>query len=331
LYENAMGGSFPRREDHDFIKAKVEYTFYDPATATKELDYVDKLIVANTHDMILCFSSLGKVYWLKVYQLPVASRAARGKPFVNLLPLEAGEKINALLPVHEFVENRYIFMATSAGTVKKTPLNEFEKPRANGKIAIELRTDDTLVGVAITDGEQNVMLFSSDGKAICFNESDVRSTGRTASGVRGMRLRAAQSIISLIIASEGTVLNITENGFGKRTLVEKFNCQTRGGQGVITMQTSERNGRVVGALLVNDQDEIMIITDGGTLVRTRVAEISVVGRNTQGVMVIRLDKKEKVIGVDRIEGLAVDDDDTIADDTINKEVSNNDQPTSLGE
>jgi DNA gyrase subunit A len=222
-------------------------------------------------------------------------------------------------------------MATSAGTVKKTPLNEFEKPRANGKIAIELRTDDTLVGVAITDGEQNVMLFSSDGKAICFNESDVRSTGRTASGVRGMRLRAAQSIISLIIASEGTVLNITENGFGKRTLVEKFNCQTRGGQGVITMQTSERNGRVVGALLVNDQDEIMIITDGGTLVRTRVAEISVVGRNTQGVMVIRLDKKEKVIGVDRIEGLAVDDDDTIADDTINKEVSNNDQPTSLGE
>jgi len=306
------------------------------ATATKELDYVDKLIVANTHDTVLCFSSLGKVYWLKVYQLPVASRAARGKPFVNLLPLETGEKINALLPVHEFVENRYIFMATSAGTVKKTPLNEFEKPRANGKIAIELRTDDTLVGVAITDGEQNVMLFSSDGKAICFNESDVRSTGRTASGVRGMRLRAEQSIISLIIASEGTVLNITENGFGKRTLVEKFNCQTRCGQGVITMQTSERNGRVVGALLVNDHDEIMIITDGGTLVRTRVAEISVVGRNTQGVMVIRLDKKEKVIGVDRIEGLAVDDDDTlvedtIADDTTNEELSNNDQPASLGE
>ncbi|MDP2902750.1 MAG: DNA gyrase subunit A [Methylovulum sp.] len=286
------------------------------ATATKELDYVDKLIVANTHDTILCFSSLGKVYLLKVYQLPVASRAARGKPFVNLLPLEQGEKINALLPVQEFTDNKFIFMATSAGTVKKTPLNEFERQRTTGKMAIELREDDTLVGVAITDGQQKVMLFSSDGKTICFNEADVRSMGRTASGVRGMRLQKDQKVISLIIASEGTVLNITENGYGKRTLVEKFNCQTRGGQGAIAMQTSERNGKVVGALLVNDNDELMIITDGGTLVRTRVAEISVVGRNTQGVTVIRLDKKEKVIGVDRIEGLADDDDGGNEDDDV---------------
>jgi len=289
------------------------------ATAMKETDYIDKLIVANTHDTILCFSSLGKVYWLKVYQLPVTSRAARGKPFVNLLPLDDGEKINALLPVQEFTENKFIFMATSTGTVKKTPLSEFERQRSNGKIAIELREDDSLVGVAITDGQQNVMLFSSDGKTICFNETDVRSMGRTAAGVRGMRLQAGQRIISLIIASEGTVLNITENGYGKRTLVEKFNCQSRGGLGVIAMQTSDRNGNVVGALLVNDSDELMIITDGGTLVRTRVAEISVVGRNTQGVTIIRLDKGEKVIGVDRIAGLAGDDEGIIDDDELTGE------------
>jgi len=278
------------------------------ATATKELDYVDKLIVANTHDTILCFSSRGKVYWLKVYQLPVASRAARGKPFVNLLPLEQGEKINAILPIREFTENKFIFMATSAGTVKKTPLTEFERQRATGKIAIDLREDDTLVGVAVTDGQQNVLLFGSTGKAVCFNEADVRSMGRTASGVRGMRLHPGQKIISLIIASEGTVLNITENGYGKRTKLEEFTCHKRGGQGLIAIQTSERNGAVVGAVLVNDNDEIMLITDGGTLVRTRVDEISVVGRNTQGVTIIRLGKNEKVIGVDRIEGLAGIDD-----------------------
>ncbi len=279
------------------------------ATATKELDYVDKLIVANTHDTILCFSSRGKVYWMKVYQLPVASRAARGKPFVNLLPLEQGEKINAILPIREFTENKFIFMATSAGTVKKTPLTEFERQRTTGKIAIDLRDDDTLVGVAVTDGQQNVLLFGSTGKAVCFNETDVRSMGRTASGVRGMRLQSGQRIISLIIATEGTVLNITENGYGKRTKLEEFTCHKRGGQGLIAIQTSERNGSVVGAVLVNDNDEIMLITDGGTLVRTRVDGISVVGRNTQGVTIIRLGKNEKVIGVDRIEGLAGIDDD----------------------
>jgi DNA gyrase subunit A len=278
------------------------------ATATKELDFVDKLIVANTHDTILCFSSLGKVYWLKVYQLPVASRAARGKPFVNLLPLEEGEKINAILPVQEFTENKFVFMATSAGTVKKTPLTEFERQRSNGKIAIDLRDGDTLVGVAITDGQQNVLLFNSTGKAACFNEADVRSMSRTSIGVRGMRLKEGQKIISLIIASEGTVLNVTENGYGKRTKLEEFTCHKRGGQGLIAIQTSARNGAVIGAVLVNDNDEIMLITDGGTLVRTRVDGISVVGRNTQGVTIIKLDKKEKVIGVDRIEGLAGVDD-----------------------
>ena len=278
------------------------------ATATKELDYVDKLIVANTHDTILCFSSRGKVYWMKVYQLPVASRAARGKPFVNLLPLEQGEKINAILPIREFTENKFIFMATSAGTVKKTPLTEFERQRTTGKIAIDLRDDDTLVGVAVTDGQQNVLLFGSTGKAVCFNEADVRSMGRTATGVRGMRLQPGQRIISLIIAAEGTVLNITENGYGKRTKLEEFTCHKRGGQGLIAIQTSERNGAVIGAVLVNDNDEIMLITDGGTLVRTRVDEISVVGRNTQGVTIIRLGKNEKVIGVDKIEGLAGIDD-----------------------
>ena len=279
------------------------------ATATKELDFVDKLIVANTHDTILCFSSLGKVYWLKVYNLPVASRASRGKPFVNLLPLEPGESINAMLPVREFSGDKFVFMATSAGTVKKTPLNEFERQRTNGKIAIDLKEGDSLVGVAVTDGQQNILLFSSGGKAVCFNEEDVRSMGRTAAGVRGMRLPKGQKVISLIVASEGTVLNITENGFGKRTHLQEFPRHNRGGQGVIAMQTSERNGSVVGAVLVSDHDEIMLITNGGTLVRTRVGEISIVGRNTQGVTVIRLDKNEKVVGVDRIEGLAEEDTD----------------------
>jgi DNA gyrase subunit A len=297
------------------------------ATATKQEDYVDKLIVANTHDTILCFSSLGKVYWLKVYQLPVASRASRGKPFVNLLSLDDGEKINAILPVKEFSENKFIFMATSAGTVKKTPLNEFERQRANGKIAIDLREDDTLVGVAVTDGQQNILLFASSGKANCFNEADVRSMGRTASGVRGMRLQENQKVISLITSSEGTVLNITENGFGKRTRLEEFTRHKRGGQGMIAIQTSDRNGALVGAVLVNEHDEIMLITNGGVLVRTPVDGISVVGRNTQGVRIIRLDKGEKVIGVDRIEGLAGEetDEETEVDENFPDQEDQEDQ------
>lgn len=284
------------------------------ATATKEQDFIDKLIVANTHDIILCFSSFGKVYWLKVYQLPIASRASRGKPFVNLLPLDEGESINAILPIREFSGSKYIFMATSGGTVKKTPLQEFERQRANGKIAIDLKDNDRLVGVAVTDGHRNVLLFTSSGKAVCFNEEDVRSMGRTASGVRGIRLQDGQKVISLIIATEGTVLNITENGFGKRTRLEEFTCHKRGGQGLIAIQTSARNGAVVGAVLVNDHDEIMLITDAGTLVRTPVDGIPVVGRNTQGVTVIRLDKKEKVVGVDRIEGMVGDENGSEPDD-----------------
>jgi DNA gyrase subunit A len=277
------------------------------ATQTKEEDFVDQLVIASTHDTILCFSSRGKVYAMKVYQLPIGSRAARGKPFVNLFPLEEGEKINAFLPTRDYDENKFIFMATSAGTVKKTPLPEFASIRVSGKIAIDLREDDTLIGVAITDGEQNVMLFSSNGKAIRFNEADVRSMGRTATGVRGLRLTEGEKVISLIVASEGAVLTVSENGYGKRTEVEKFRHQGRGGSGTIAMQTSERNGNVVGALLVSDTDELMIITDGGTLVRTRVAEISVVGRNAQGVRVIRLDVGEKVVGVDRIAGLETEE------------------------
>jgi DNA gyrase subunit A len=280
------------------------------ATATKEEDFVDKLIVANTHDTLLCFSSAGKVYWLKVYQLPVASRSARGKPFVNLLPLDKDEKVNAMLTVREYSENQFVFMATAAGTVKKTPLKEFERQRSNGKIAVDLRENDTLVGVAITDGQQNILLFSSSGKAVCFNETDVRSMGRQATGVRGIRLQPNQRVISLIISSEGTVLNVTENGFGKRTRLEEFTRHKRGGQGLIAIQTSERNGAVVGAALVSEHDEIMLITDGGVLVRTKVDEISVVGRNTQGVRVIRLGKKEKLVGIDRIEGFLEDEDET---------------------
>ena len=283
------------------------------ATATKEEDYVEKLIIANTHDTILCFSSLGKVYWLKVYQLPVASRAARGKPFVNLLPLEPGERINAMLPVREYSDNQYVFMATEAGTVKKTPLKEFQRQRSNGKIAIDLKSNDRLVGVAITDGRQRVLLFSSSGKAVCFPESDVRSMGRTAAGVRGIRLQEEQRVISLIISTEGNVLIITENGYGKRTRLEEFPVHKRGGQGVIAIQTSKRNGNVVGAVLVSDSDEIMLITDGGTLVRTRVDEISVLGRNTQGVTIIKLGKNERVVGVDRIEML-FDDEQESSDD-----------------
>jgi DNA gyrase subunit A len=270
------------------------------AATTKEEDFIEKLIVANTHDTILCFSSLGKVYWLKVYELPVASRVSRGKPFVNLLPLEEGEKINAILPVREFDEGHFVFMATAAGIVKKVALSEFERPRPSGKFAIDLRQDDRLVNVAITDGKQHVMLFSNAGKAVCFEEDDVRAMGRGAAGVRGMTLGDDQKVIALIIGTEGSVLNITENGYGKRTDIADFPLHRRGGQGVIAIQTSERNGAVVSAVLVQESDEIMLITDGGTLVRTRVGEMREMGRNTQGVTVIRLNPGEKVVGVDRI-------------------------------
>jgi DNA gyrase subunit A len=282
------------------------------ATRVKEEDFIDKLFVASTHDTILCFSSRGKAYWLKVYQLPQAGRTARGKPIVNLLPLEEGERINAVLPVREFPEDRFVFMATAQGTVKKTPLADFSRPRASGIIAVDLRADDYLIDVAVTDGSRDVMLFSNTGKAIRFKEDDVRPMGRTACGVRGIRLTHGQRVIALIIVNQGSVLTATENGYGKRTLVDDYPGHGRGGQGVISIQSSERNGAVVGAVLVQDEDEIMLISNAGTLVRTRVNEISILGRNTQGVRLINLHKDEKLVGVERIVDVQ-DDDEALAD------------------
>ncbi|MEJ1384407.1 MAG: DNA gyrase subunit A [Candidatus Sedimenticola sp. (ex Thyasira tokunagai)] len=284
------------------------------ATATKDEDFVDQLFVASTHDTILCFSSRGRVYWLKVYQLPQAGRNARGKPIINLLPLEEGERINAVLPIREYTEDKYIFMATSSGTVKKTPLVAFSRQRASGIIAVDLRDDDQLVGVAITDGNQDIMLFTSAGKAVRFEESKVRAMGRTACGVRGVRLDEGQKVISLIITKpDHTVLTVSENGFGKRTPVDQFPVRGRGGKGIISLKRSERNGAQIGAVLVADDDEVMLITDGGTLVRTRVSDVSVMGRDTQGVMMIRLTKKEKLIGIAQVESLDEEEDQSSED------------------
>jgi DNA gyrase subunit A len=273
------------------------------ATSFKDEDFIDRLVVCSTHDTILCFSSRGKAYWLKVYELPQGSRAARGKPIVNLLPLEEGERINAILPVREYQEDLHVFMATSSGTVKKTPLVDFSRPRSNGIIAVDLREGDQLVDVAVTDGTRDVMLLTSAGKAIRFSEEDVRAMGRTACGVRGVRMAEGQRVISLIIVDEGTVLVATENGYGKRTPPGDFPAHKRGGQGVIAIQTGGRNGAVVGATLVADGDEVMLITDGGTLVRTPVDDISVLGRNTQGVRLIRLSDEEHLVELARVAGL----------------------------
>ena len=271
------------------------------ATSMKEEDFIDQLFVANTHDTILCFSSRGKMYWLRVYNLPQASRTARGKPIVNLLPLEENERISAVLPLKDFQQSGYVLMATASGVVKKTPLKDFSRPRAAGIIAIDLVNDDRLVGVAITDGERDVMLASSGGKMIRFNEREVRPMGRNARGVIGMRIPADQRIISLIITGAGRVLTATENGFGKCTHISEYRPQGRGGQGIISIQTSKRNGQVIGALLVEGGDEMMLITSGGKLVRTRVNEVSVLGRNTQGVKLIRLREGERLVGVERVE------------------------------
>jgi DNA gyrase subunit A len=285
------------------------------ATDIREEDFIDKLFIASTHDTILCFSSRGKVYWLKVYELPQAGRGARGKPIVNLLPLEAGERINAVLPIREFSEDHYIFMATAQGTVKKTSLSEFSRPRASGIIALGLNEDDYLVNVAITDGSRDIMLFTDAGKVIRFAEKDVRPMGRTACGVRGIRLGSGQLVISMIIASDSPVLTATANGYGKRTLADDYPVYGRGGQGVIAIQVNERNGAVVGAVPADDADEVMLISNGGTLVRTRVNEISVMGRNTQGVRLISLTDGETLVGIERViddsddseESSAVDD------------------------
>jgi DNA gyrase subunit A len=273
------------------------------ATTVKDEDFIDKLFVANTHDTLLCFSSTGKLFWLKVYQLPQASRGSRGKPIVNLLPLQEGERINAVLPIHEFEENKFVFMVTANGTVKKTSLEAFSRPRQAGIIAIELDQGDRLVGVDITDGSKHIILCSSGGKAIRFDENDVRPMGRNAAGVRGIRLPEGDSeeVISLIILdAEGTVLTASQNGYGKRTPIDDFPVHGRGGQGVIALQISERNGRMVGALLVRPDDEIMLISSGGTLVRTPVNDVSEQGRNTQGVRLIRLDEGERLVGLERL-------------------------------
>ncbi|MBS0366786.1 MAG: DNA gyrase subunit A [Proteobacteria bacterium] len=273
------------------------------ATAVKDEDFVEKLFVAHTHDTVLCFSNRGKVYWLKVYQLPQAGRGARGKPMVNLLPLGEGEKINALLPVKQFDEQHFVFMATRAGTVKKTPLAAFSRPRASGIIAVDLADNDQLVGVALTDGEREVILVGSGGKAIRFHEDEVRHMGREATGVRGIRLGDDQALIALIVVGEGLVLTASEAGYGKLTPLADFPAHGRGGQGVIALQTTERNGATVAALQVTAGQEIMLISSSGTLVRTAVDGISVQGRNTQGVRLIRLDEGERLVGIERIEAL----------------------------
>jgi DNA gyrase subunit A len=298
------------------------------ATKMKEEDFIERLLIANTHDTILCFSDRGKLYWLKVFQLPLASRTARGRPIVNILPLETGERITAILPVREYEEDKFIIMATASGTVKKTALTAYKNQRANGIIALNLRDDDTLIGVAITDGYNDVMLFSDAGKVVRFNEKlrdsetgeikldeetgeerwALKPIGRTGTGVRGIKLEGDQKVVSLIVPkNDGPILTITENGFGKRTALSEYPAKSRATKGVVSIKVSDRNGPVVGAVQVEDLDEIMLITDNGTLVRTRVKEVSVIGRNTQGVRIIRTVEDEHVVALQRIDEIEEED------------------------
>ena len=293
-------GGYAKAQPVDVYQAQRRGGVGRSAAKVKDEDFIDKLFIANTHDTLLCFSSRGKMYWLKVYQVPQASRGARGKPIVNLLPLEDDERINAVLPIREFAEDSFVLMATSGGTVKKTSLSQFSRPRASGIIAIDLR-GDRLVDVAITDGTREILLVASNGKAIRFNEGDVRPMGRGAAGVRGIRLGADDEVIALCVLDDGLILSATEHGYGKRTSVDEFPVQGRGGQGVIAIQTSDRNGRTVGALQVADEDEIMLISSSGTLVRTPVSDISVIGRNTQGVRLIRVEEGQRLVGLAAIE------------------------------
>ncbi|WP_394202985.1 DNA gyrase subunit A [Marinagarivorans algicola] len=295
-------GGYAKSQPLDAYQAQRRGGMGKSATAVKDEDFVEHLLIANTHDYILCFTNRGKVYWLKTFQIPIAGRTSRGRPVVNLLPLEKDERITSILPVKEFDENHYIFMATAKGTVKKTALNQFAKPRSSGLIALNLVEGDSLVGTAITDGECDVLLMASNGKATRFKEEVVRPMGRTSQGVRGMRFADDQRIISMIIPQEGgKVLTISENGYGKRTDQADFPTKGRGGQGVIAMATSERNGLLCGAVQVFDGDEIMIISDQGTLVRTRVDEVSVLSRNTQGVRLIKTKESERIVSLGRIE------------------------------
>jgi len=272
------------------------------ATTTKDDDFVEKLFIANTHDYILCFSNRGRVYWIKVYEVPQGSRASRGKPIINLVPLMEHEKITAILPVREFDDEHFVFMATSTGTVKKTALSAFSRPMSKGIIAVNLDDGDYLIGVAVTDGKQDIMLFSDAGKAVRFKESEVRAMGRAAAGVRGMKLQPKQKVISLLTTEEEnqSVLTATEHGYGKRTPVEEYTRHGRGTQGMIAIQSSDRNGKLVGAQLVSKEDEIMLITTGGVLIRTRVSEVREQGRSTQGVRLINLDEGERLVGMETI-------------------------------
>jgi len=303
------------------------------ATSVKDEDFVDNLFVANTHDTILCFSSLGKVYWMKVYELPQAGRTSRGKPIVNLLPLQEDERINAILPVKDFTQEAYVFMATSQGVVKKTPLEDFSRPRSSGIIALDLREGDHLIGVEITTGEYDVILVASTGKSIRFAEQDVRPMGRTATGVRGIRIDESHEVISVMVVEHNDethqVLIGTANGFGKRTPMQDFPQQKRGGQGVIAVQTTDRNGDVIGAVMVAEDDQAMLITDQGTLVRTAVHEISSMGRNTQGVTLIRLGEDEHMTEIEAVQTLEGADDaiDSADDASVDDDSSDSSEPT----
>jgi DNA gyrase subunit A len=276
------------------------------ATATKEDDWIDQLFIANTHDWILCFSNRGRVYWLKVWEVPQGTRTSRGKPIVNMFPLQPEEKITVVLPLtgefRSFPADHYVFMATALGTVKKTALDEFSNPRKAGIIAVDLDPGDYLIGASLTDGKHDVMLFSDGGKAVRFDEDDVRPMGRTARGVRGMALDQGQSVIAMLVAEDESqsVLTATENGYGKRTSIVEYTRHGRGTKGMIAIQQTERNGKVVAATLVRPEDEIMLITDRGVLVRTRVGEIRELGRATQGVTLIALDDGSKLSGLQRI-------------------------------
>ena len=311
------------------------------ATKMKEEDFIERLLVANTHDTILCFSNKGKLYWLKVYQLPLASRTARGRPIINLLPLDADERITAILPVREYEEDKFIIMATASGTVKKTALTAYKNQRANGIIALNLRDDDTLIGVDITNGNNDIMLFSDAGKVVRFNEKvrdsetgkikldpetgeerwALKPIGRTGTGVRGIKLEGDQKVVSLIVPkNDGPVLTITQNGFGKRTALSEYPAKSRATKGVVSIKVSDRNGPVVGAVQVEELDEIMLITDNGTLVRTRVNEVSVIGRNTQGVRIIRTAEDEHVVALQRIDEIE-EEDEVSTEDSVDGETN----------
>ena len=294
-------GGYAKSQPLDRYQAQRRGGTGKSATKMKDEDFIERLFIANTHDMLLCFTSRGKIHWLKVYELPQASHVSRGKPIVNLLPLEKDERVNAVLPVREYPDDLFVFFATRGGIVKKTPLSDYSRPRANGIWAIDLPEDDELVNVSLTDGKQDIMLFSSSGKCIRFAERDVRSMGRVARGVIGIRVPEGEQVVSMLVMDESDVLTVTQNGYGKRTAADGHPRQGRGGQGVIGIQTSERNGALISAIQVTSEDDIMLISDGGTLVRTNAGGISTLGRNTQGVTLIRLRQDEKLVGLQRIE------------------------------